>query len=208
MVLVSQITDKVMVMAKTVNIDPGDIIKAAIDCIQEKGVSSTTLKDVAARTRVTQGTVYYYFKTKEALMAAVIDHAVSKNYEALERALDAPGDVYSKVESVMDAARDLYGRDEGFYRLFFNVVAMALHNEKAAGELAVSGEKALRMVEELAKKVLSQNNSTAANPEYIARIIMAVVVGLALQSMNNKDMNINGVYETFKLMLKNMISQK
>ena len=49
------------------------LIESAKTLIHEQGVHPTTLADVAKRADVPPGNVYYYFKTKEDLIRAVVD---------------------------------------------------------------------------------------------------------------------------------------
>ena len=49
------------------------LVEGARELIHEQGVHRTTLADVAARADVPLGNVYYYFKTKDELVAAVLD---------------------------------------------------------------------------------------------------------------------------------------
>jgi TetR/AcrR family transcriptional repressor of nem operon len=53
------------------------LIAAARQVVHEQGVETTTLADIAAVAAVPVGNVYYYFKTKDELVAAAIDaHAL------------------------------------------------------------------------------------------------------------------------------------
>ena len=53
------------------------LIAAARQVVHEQGVETTTLADIAAVAEVPVGNVYYYFKTKDELVAAAIDaHAL------------------------------------------------------------------------------------------------------------------------------------
>jgi TetR/AcrR family transcriptional regulator, transcriptional repressor for nem operon len=49
------------------------LIESAKGLIHEQGVHRTTLAEVAERADVPLGNVYYYFKTKDELVAAVLD---------------------------------------------------------------------------------------------------------------------------------------
>jgi TetR/AcrR family transcriptional repressor of nem operon len=48
------------------------LVRAAQELLHEQGFGRTTLADVAKRSGVPLGNVYYYFKTKEAIAEAVI----------------------------------------------------------------------------------------------------------------------------------------
>src|ERR1700741_3280668 len=49
------------------------LVESARALIHEQGVHSTTLADIAERADVPLGNVYYYFKTKDDLVGAVLD---------------------------------------------------------------------------------------------------------------------------------------
>ncbi len=49
------------------------LVAAAVELIHEQGVESTTLADIAQRADVPAGNVYYYFKAKDDVVAAVVE---------------------------------------------------------------------------------------------------------------------------------------
>jgi len=49
------------------------LIDTALALFAEKGVESTTIKDIAERAGVAQGLVYHYFDSKDALFYAIIE---------------------------------------------------------------------------------------------------------------------------------------
>lgn len=55
---------------------PEEIVTAALEEFVERGFAATHLEDVARRAGVTKGTLYLYFKNKEALFKAVIRQTI------------------------------------------------------------------------------------------------------------------------------------
>jgi AcrR family transcriptional regulator len=55
---------------------PAEIVAAALDVFVEHGFAAAKLSDVARRARVTKGTVYLYFESKEALFKAVVRETI------------------------------------------------------------------------------------------------------------------------------------
>ena len=49
------------------------LVAAARKMFHEQGVEKTTLAEIAAAAEVPVGNVFYYFKTKDAIVSAVID---------------------------------------------------------------------------------------------------------------------------------------
>jgi AcrR family transcriptional regulator len=59
------------------------LVESAKSLFYEQGVSLTTLAEVAERAQVPLGNVYYYFKTKEQIVAAVVDSRTVEVRETL-----------------------------------------------------------------------------------------------------------------------------
>lgn len=55
---------------------PEEIVNSALEEFVERGFAATRLEDVARRAGVTKGTLYLYFKNKEALFKAVIRQTI------------------------------------------------------------------------------------------------------------------------------------
>ena len=64
------------------------LIAAAAETIYAAGVEKTTLADIAAAAGIPLGNVYYYFKTKDALVQAVVE-AHQAEARAMLAAIDA-----------------------------------------------------------------------------------------------------------------------
>ena len=60
------------------------LIESAKTLIHQQGVHPTTLAEVATHANVPPGNVYYYFKTKEDLVRAVVDDYVGQATSILE----------------------------------------------------------------------------------------------------------------------------
>ena len=61
------------------------LIEAAKTLFYQQGVTGTTLADIAARAKVLLGNVYYHFRTKDALVDAVIQAHVQELQSLLAR---------------------------------------------------------------------------------------------------------------------------
>jgi len=63
------------------------LIQAALTCVYRQGFKETRLADIAAAADVPTGNVYYYFKTKEEIGAAIIEQRLFQ-INTLHRKLD------------------------------------------------------------------------------------------------------------------------
>jgi TetR/AcrR family transcriptional regulator, transcriptional repressor for nem operon len=49
------------------------LVSAAADLLHRQGVQATTLQQIAGAAHIPPGIVYYYFKTRDDLVRAVVD---------------------------------------------------------------------------------------------------------------------------------------
>src|SRR5918995_6254411 len=69
------------------------LVGAACDLVYRQGVESTTLADIAEAADVPVGNVYYYFKAKDDIVAAVVQahvNQIESSIAALERRHRSP----------------------------------------------------------------------------------------------------------------------
>ena len=60
-----------------------DIVEAARQLYEERGLSRTSVKDIAERAGITRSLFYHYFPDKQAVTSAVLDDFVEDYIEAL-----------------------------------------------------------------------------------------------------------------------------
>jgi TetR/AcrR family transcriptional regulator, repressor for neighboring sulfatase len=60
------------------------ILEAATDLFAERGPAATSIRDIAARSKVNHGLVFRHFGTKDQLVGAVLDHLGATTTELLQ----------------------------------------------------------------------------------------------------------------------------
>jgi AcrR family transcriptional regulator len=89
------------------------LIDAARDTFYRQGVEATTLADIAGSADVPLGNVYYYFKTKADLIAAVIgshESDIRALLDAVEAGHGTPGERLKALFAALTARGDLAAR--------------------------------------------------------------------------------------------------
>lgn len=81
-----------------------EIIKAAYRLFQTKDYESTSMQDVIDAVGIAKGTLYHYFKSKEALLEAVIEEIAEQSIERMKTTVaNASGNALQKIEQLMQA---------------------------------------------------------------------------------------------------------
>ena len=80
-------------------------LSAAAELFAERGPAATSIRDIAAKSKVNHGLIYRHFGTKDQLVGAVLDHLGSR----LTALLDGGGPV-DEIERAMDQHMRLMAR--------------------------------------------------------------------------------------------------
>jgi len=69
-----------------------EILKAAGACFREKGLRGASISDICTRLKISPGHLYYYFKSKDAIVEALLDQMREAQMVDIDRELAAsPG---------------------------------------------------------------------------------------------------------------------
>lgn len=95
------------------------IIEAALRVFAKKGYHEATMKDVADILRVSEGTIYLYFKSKRELFKAIGDLGERQTAEVISSAIENA----DPVRRFFDLAADMYEQYEPISGLIFELLA-------------------------------------------------------------------------------------
>ena len=108
-----------------------EIIAAAHELYQERGLSKTSIKDVTERVGVTRTLFYHYFPDKDALTSAVLDAYIDEFVEALQHWNEGrrEGDIEHALASVVRLLRIGLFENDSFHAALASRENAALYLE-------------------------------------------------------------------------------
>lgn len=157
-----------------------EIVQAAKTLFEEQGVEKTSMTRIAEQAKVTKGLVYYYFASKEELVAAVVEGLVEEAESVLRSILQEKSlDFMTKLSKIFalyfGAIRQnrtlmaLSNTNPGVFELVKNrLVDSAIQH---AGGLVVEGVKGGYLQLEY--------------PEYVLKILIGGIAGLYLEGVDD-----------------------
>jgi len=100
------------------------ILDAALDAFAQKGLHDTKVSEIAARAGVSQGTVYWYFDSKEELFKAVFTDRVEMMFQPLfATALDESLSPAKRILGISQAILELTAEREEIVFVFIQTLA-------------------------------------------------------------------------------------
>jgi AcrR family transcriptional regulator len=95
------------------------ILDTALALFREHGFEETTIRDVASAAGLSLGAAYYYFKSKEAIVAAYYDYVQREHAERARAAFARGGDLRSRLGAVLHTKIDIMQEDRRLLRALF-----------------------------------------------------------------------------------------
>ncbi|MBI3838383.1 MAG: TetR/AcrR family transcriptional regulator [Planctomycetia bacterium] len=95
------------------------LLNAAVRLFAHKGYPATSTREIVEAAGVTKPMLYYYFQSKEGLLAAAIGHFLDEFYERLRQVVAEPLPAYRQLVEVVWTHLDFCQQHKPFARLFY-----------------------------------------------------------------------------------------
>ena len=95
-----------------------EILAAAETVFFEKGLTGSTVDDIAAEAELSKGTIYLYFRSKEDLYLAVTNRGIDIMQEMFERAIGTGENPIKLVSNLGDAYNAFFQKHQDYFRMF------------------------------------------------------------------------------------------
>ncbi|MFI7634849.1 TetR/AcrR family transcriptional regulator [Nonomuraea sp. NPDC049400] len=168
-------TDSTRSRVKAASAKRQRLMAAAAQVVHRQGAERTTIADIARAADVPVGNVYYYFKTKDELVAAALaEHA--RQLELLTDRLDRLGDPRERLRSLVEAwvsQRDLAAR----YGCPTGTLAAEL-DKRDEGGLDVEAGRVIRLLIDWAERQFRELG--LPDPEGLALTLVGAYQGMSL----------------------------
>lgn len=154
-----------------------EILNAAEPLFYSKGYYETAISDIAKKMGVAQGTIYYYFKSKEEILEAIINRELTNFIAKAQRMIhsqEIPLD--KKIQVVIQTLlQSLFHHQEGLTLEY-------LYNDRTIHFLDKLSRQGDRLLAPLLLEIIEEGNREhyyqAAQPQAVVNIILAIMDSL------------------------------
>jgi AcrR family transcriptional regulator len=152
------------------------ILKAASACFAKHGFERTTMQQIFAAARLSPGSVYTWFPSKESIVRELLRRRLKANREAAAEAADDPrAAIHHYLEPVKGAATDA-GR--GWMNI--QLVADARANKLARNTMRMVADEGVAVLKKAMRKL---HPNSRAEADARARLLQAAAFGIVVQSL-------------------------
>jgi len=156
------------------------IMRAAGELMAEKGIKETSLKDIAKKTKISAGTLYYYYSAKEDIIYDIADNNLKQITDGLLNWIDHT-DAEKSREQILKTVfeRILAAETRGKLHLY-------LISEAGTANLALKQKFTERYADWRKTLMFGLNKvlkNDATDNNSLAYLILAAIDGLIIQNM-------------------------
>ncbi len=178
------------------------IVEAALSVMSERGLSQTSIKEIAAAAEINPGLIHYHFKNKEAVLAAVvrkISRDIGDQWAEIRRTgSSGPG----FMERAFDLLEARIVRESSVYRARFELYVAAMNSPALQPELrALIAEVTSGMQESLKIAGVSDEQERSR----IANILYGCFDSFAMRSVIDHDFDLKGSMDVLKRVVRTAV---
>jgi len=168
------------------------ILEAARECIVERGLAQTTVRDIAARAGISTGTITYHFATTDEILGEVLRSASTRFTETFLQEARRRTRSIDRLYYVIDVNLPDHPDALGLWRLWLDLWARAARDPELArvhSERHVAERDAL---EELIAEGVASGEFRAVDARRVAREFLGLLDGLGLQAaIGDREMDVD-----------------
>lgn len=161
------------------------LLDATIALLVERGYRGTSTVEVSRRAGVSRGAQLHHYPTKEALVAAAVDHLLTKRVAELSARLGSPKNDVLDLSDAASALWSIYTGDT-FYAWLELVVAARTDPQLRELLAGVDARLVLR-AEKLCQRFLLPYVQDARTVKATTRLVLAMFDGLATHRILSGD---------------------
>lgn len=171
----------------------GDILKAAERVFATKGYHKATIQDVAKEAQYAVGTIYLYYKHKEALYLDLIERKIRDLISEVKKEVNKTGDAKEKIRVLVRQQLTYFEENQDFFRIYFSErggVCWAI-KDKVSRSARDKFVKYLDYITELLKdaqeKLLIRKDVEAKRLAYVLTSMLSATIIPWLKGMCSKE---------------------
>lgn len=152
------------------------IYEAALKVFSEYGFERSTMDDIAEVAGIAKGTIYYNYRSKRELFLAIIDDAIDKMTDRMEKIIENPGDVSLKLEKIIEVQLNFYDEYKNYCKVLLSEVLWSLggHWQEEAEKVR---QKIFGQVEKVVAGGIEQGN---LSPELSSKTVSSALFGMTV----------------------------
>lgn len=154
------------------------ILEAALTCFVEQGYHGTPIRVVAARAGLSVPGLYHHYASKQALLVAIVSHAMTELWERSNAALDEAGDDVVRRLDLLVECLVLFHAHRRELAFIAASEIRGLVGQARTDHIAAR-DRQQRLMDEVVDLGVAQGAFTTSLPLEVSRAVITMCTGVA-----------------------------
>jgi TetR/AcrR family acrAB operon transcriptional repressor len=160
------------------------VLDAAIVVLAERGVTATSIQDIATEAGLSKGAVHYHFDNKEELLVQVLDRCCAIVEMRVRSVFEEPGLPMERVRRAIVEMWTLRRDGAPEFRVLAELHVLARQNATIREAFGAAYRQSRAQIVEIGfKRLLEMGVRPKVSTDVGARLLLATLDGLAMQHM-------------------------
>ncbi len=163
------------------------ILKMALLCFARNGFDNTSIEQICNRAGMSKGAFYHHFESKQHLFLELVNDWLKRIDERLQSLGLESGDVKETISKISSVAESVFKEAGDNVPIFLEIWLKIARDPAVHDKLVEPYQKYLSYFKDLIQKSIDSSNLKKVNAEATARLVIALSLGLLLQSYFEKE---------------------
>jgi AcrR family transcriptional regulator len=156
------------------------ILEAAERIFSRKGFDKARMDDIVREAGLSKGSLYWYFKSKDELIRALLDRVFISEMREAESIAEQPGSAEDKLKAFIAIAVREYKHFEKILPLSYEFIALAARSKAVRKVIVGYFRHYLDMLTEIIQQGSAEGEFRPVDAALAARSLISMYEGLAL----------------------------
>jgi AcrR family transcriptional regulator len=156
------------------------ILNAAEVVFSERGFDKARMDDIVREAGISKGALYWYYKSKDALIRALLDRVFFSELREVEALLQDPGPASERMYIFIERAVREYRRFERLLPLAYEFIALAARNTTVRETIIGYFEHYLELLSTMIDQGIEEGEFAPCDSQQAAMALISMYEGLAL----------------------------
>jgi AcrR family transcriptional regulator len=153
------------------------ILEAALLCFNKNGYYKTSLEDIASRSKLSKGGIYYHFKSKEALFLELFHFRLAKYTEQLKTYIREENDPTKRIRILIHKWGLLLKENEDFFKFCLEFSSMGAREKEIRKEMTCFYKSSIETFSQIIEEGIAMGEFKEFDSERIAQLIFSLFHG-------------------------------
>ncbi len=156
------------------------ILQAALQVFGSQGYHGTRMDAIAEIAQLGKATLYYYFKSKDELLLAILEDGIREFFQLLESAWQNCSTPLAKIEQIPYVGARFFSEHPDYFKLYHYLTAHPTLREKALAQLHPLIAEKIRSIRQLFEAAIASGQIQPIPPDVLTEIFGSLIMGMGL----------------------------